>query len=141
MYAGRTGLRSQRWGDRLKLLANENIPLDSVRNLRNGGHDVVSISERSPGISDEDVIQVARMESRIVLTFDRDYGDLVFRRGLPAPAGILYLRFVPKTSWEVATYVSRLIEDGIELEGRFTTADRGRIRQTMLDRLSQGGPV
>jgi len=51
------------------------------------------------------------------------------------------LRFVPNSPSEVATYVSRLIENGIDLERRFTTADRGRVRQTMLDRLSQGGPV
>lgn len=125
----------------MKLLANENIPLDSVRSLRNGGHDVVSISERSPGISDEDVIRIARAENRIIVTFDRDYGELVFRRGSPPPAGILYSRFVPNSPWEVATYVSRLIEDGIDLERRFTTADRGRVRQTTLDRRSQGGPI
>ena len=125
----------------MKLLANENIPLESVRSLRVGGHDVVSISERPPGISDESVIQIARTENRIIITFDRDYGELLFRRGLPVPAGILYLRFVPRGPSEVATYVSRLIEDGIDLEGRFTTADRGRVRQTMLDRLSQGGPA
>ena len=123
----------------MKLLANENIPLDSVRSLRSGGHDVVSISERSPGISDEDVIRIARAENRIIVTFDRDYGELVFRRGSPPPAGILYLRFVPNDPSEVATYVSRLIANGIDLERRFTTADRGRVRQTMLDRLSQGG--
>lgn len=58
----------------MKLLANENIPLDSVRSLRSAGHDVVSISERSPGISDEDVIRIARAENRIIVTFDRDYG-------------------------------------------------------------------
>ena len=52
----------------MKLLANENIPLESVRSLRIGGYDVVSISERSPGISDEDVIQIARTENRIVIT-------------------------------------------------------------------------
>ncbi|MCY4551898.1 MAG: DUF5615 family PIN-like protein [Defluviicoccus sp.] len=73
----------------MKLLANENIPLDSVRSLRSGGHDVVSISEQSPGISDEDVIRIARAENRIIVTFDRDYGELVFRRGWPPPAGIL----------------------------------------------------
>ncbi len=116
----------------MKLLANENIPLPSVRALRRGGHDVESISERSPGISDEEVVRIARAEARLIVTFDRDYGELVFRRGLPAPAGILYLRFFPSVPEEVAAYVLRLIEDGIALEGRFTTADRAGIRQAIL---------
>ena len=141
MYAGRACPRCQRRGNGLKLLANENIPLDSVRSLRDVGHDVLSISERSPGISDEEVVQIARTENRIIVTFDRDYGELIFRRGSPAPAGVWYLRFPPEGPREVAMYVSRLIEEGIDLEGRFTTADRGRIRQTILDRFSRSDPV
>jgi len=87
---------------------------------------------RSPGISDEEVVRIARAETRLIVTFDRDYGKLVFRRGLPAPAGILYLRFFPNVPEEVAAYALRLIEDGIALEGRFTTADRGGTRQFLL---------
>lgn len=124
----------------MKLLANENVPLESVRSLRNVGHDVVSVSERSPGISDEDVIQIARAEERVVVTFDRDYGRLIFHRGLPPPAGVLYLRFFPRNPRDVAVCVSRLIEDGIDLEGHFTTADRERIRQTTLDGALRSGP-
>ena len=106
-----------------------------MRGLRRAGHDVVSIAEYAPGISDEEVVRVARTENRIIVTFDRDYGELIFRRQLSMPAGILYLRFLPSNPGEVADYVSRLIGDGIELEGRFTTAERGRVRQTKVDRL------
>ena len=119
----------------MRLLANENIPLPSVQALRRVGHDVVSISERFPGIPDEEVVRIARAENRIVVTFDRDYGELVFRRGLPVPAGILYLRFSPSMPEEVAAYVLRLVETGIALEGRFTTADRGGVRQVILRRV------
>lgn len=125
----------------MKLLANENVPLESVRQLRNSGHDIVSISEQSPGIADEDVIRISRKENRIILTFDRDYGELIFHRGLMKPAGILYLRFLPGNPSEVAAYISQLLEDGITLQGRFTTADRARVRQTMLDHLSQDDSV
>ena len=40
----------------MKLLANENVPLASVRALRDLGHDVASIAEDSPGVSDEEVV-------------------------------------------------------------------------------------
>jgi hypothetical protein len=61
------------------------------------------------------------------------FGELVFRRRLPAPAGVLYLRFLPATPLEPAAYISRLTAAGIELEGRFTTADRDQVRQRPLD--------
>ena len=119
----------------MRLLANENIPLASIRILENAGHDVASVSERCLGAADEIVVQVARSENRTIITFDRDYGELIFRRRLPAPAGIVYLRFAPRNPADAAAYVLRLIDDGIVLEGRFTTADRGGCRQTLLDRL------
>ncbi|MCY3985560.1 MAG: hypothetical protein OXF23_00735, partial [Candidatus Dadabacteria bacterium] len=67
--------------------------------------------------------------------FDRDYGELIFRRKLPIPAGILYLRFRPVNPDEVAEYISRLINNGVTLEGMFSTADRSRIRQIALQHL------
>jgi predicted nuclease of predicted toxin-antitoxin system len=113
----------------MRLLINENIPLASVAALRKAGHDVVSITERSPGISDESVMAIAHKEQRILVTFDRDYGELVFRRRLPMPAGVLYLRFLPASPSEPAEYLARLITAGIELEGKFTTGDREQVRQ------------
>lgn len=115
-----------------KLLANENIPLRSVQALRKNGYDVISISERSPGISDENVLQLASTENRVIVTFDRDYGELIFSRKQPVPAGILYLRFRPVNPDEVAEYISRLIKNRVTLEGMFSTADRSRIRQIVL---------
>ena len=118
----------------MKFLADENIPLASVRGLRELGHDVISIAEQSPGISDEEVLHRAHAENRVLVTFDRDFGELVFRRALPAPAGILYLRLVPQTPSEVSTYISHLIGEGVDLRDRFTTADQRGIRQTALAR-------
>lgn len=116
----------------MRLLANENIPLVSVMTLRETGHDVVSISERSPGIPDNDVMQIAHDENRIILTFDRDYGELIFRHQLPSPAGILYMRFLPASAREPADYLLRLIAGGVNLSGTFTTGDRQQIRQRPL---------
>lgn len=120
----------------MRLLINENIPLASVVALRDAGHDVASITELSPGISDEAVMAIAHDEHRIVVTFDRDYGELIFRKRLPLPGGVLYLRFLPASPLEPAEYLARLIDAGIELEGRFTTGDREQVRQRPL---RQGG--
>ena len=117
----------------MKLLVNENVPLAGVRSLRDIGHDVVSITEDSPGISDEEVLRIARAEIWIIVTFDRDYGELVFRRRLPPTAGMLYLRFRPRSPSEIAEYFLRLTAARVDLNGRFTTAYRGRMRQRMFD--------
>jgi predicted nuclease of predicted toxin-antitoxin system len=57
-------------------LANENFPLPSVRLLRQAGYDVASITEDSPGIEDSEVLTRAANEQQVVITFDRDYGEL-----------------------------------------------------------------
>ena len=63
----------------MKFLANENVPTVSVAMLRKTGHDVLHVAEECPGERDTDILELARRQKRIVITFDRDYGDLVFR--------------------------------------------------------------
>lgn len=116
----------------MHLLLNENIPLSSALVLREAGHDVSAITERCPGIADAVVMQIAHDEQRIIVTFDRDYGELVFRRKLPLPAGVLYLRFSPRFPREPGEYIGRIIASGIGLEGRFTTGYRDQVRQRPL---------
>ncbi|GJM41398.1 MAG: hypothetical protein DHS20C20_16800 [Ardenticatenaceae bacterium] len=117
----------------MRFLANENFPLASVNNLKDAGHVVASVSEIMPGAKDEDVLKYAQREAQIILTFDRDYGELIFRHKLPNPAGILYLRFFPQTPEESAEYISNLLSNSkITLEGKFTVARRDRIRQRPL---------
>ena len=52
----------------MRLLANENFPLASVRSLRAAGHDVAAIIEDTPGTTDAEVLAQAAREARIVLT-------------------------------------------------------------------------
>ena len=129
MHSGRVGPSIQQPRGIVRLLANENIPLATVEALRAAGEDVLSVTEDSPGATDEAVIQWAKREERIVVTFDRDYGELVFHHRLPPPAGVLYMRFEPKSPKEPAVFIEQLKEDGVELEGRFTVVNRDGIRQ------------
>ena len=62
-----------------KLLANENFPLDSVKFLRQLGYDVCAIGENNKSITDKDVMALAHKELRLILTFDQDYGELIFK--------------------------------------------------------------
>lgn len=74
------------------LLANENFPRPAILTLRAAGLDVDSVAEIMRGASDEAVLAHAAHRGAWLLTFDRDYGELVFARRAPAPPAILYLR-------------------------------------------------
>lgn len=117
----------------MKLLANENIPLASVRALRQAGFDITAISELSPGISDERVLGLAKAESRTLLTFDRDYGELVYVRGLPCPPGLVYMRFLPVTPTEPSQLLIKLFAQSKNMvQGYFVVLDRDSIRRRAL---------
>ena len=117
----------------MQFLANENVPVASIRRLRAAGYDVASIIEDSPGMKDESVLARARAEQRIILTFDRDYGELIYRRRLPTPAGVAYFRFAPSTPEEPAERFIELLGAGhITIEKQFTVIGRGWIRQRPL---------
>lgn len=77
----------------MRLLANENVPLDSVDALRNAGHDVAWIRVLAPGSSDEEVLRRAVSEKRVLVTFDKDFGELVFHRRMASPPGVILFRF------------------------------------------------
>lgn len=86
----------------MRLLANENFPLDAVEALRANGHDVAWIREDSRGIADDKVLLRAQEENRIVVTFDKDFGELAFRSKLPAASGVILFRVTPKSSEYIA---------------------------------------
>lgn len=117
----------------MRFLTNENFPLPSVRLLREAGYELASVTENSPGIEDSQVLTRATDEKLIILTFDRDYGELIYRLRLPSPTGIIYLRFRPHTPEEPAVLLLNLLQTGgLRFEGQFTVVDRDRIRQRPL---------
>ena len=117
----------------MQFLANENFPLPSIRLIRKTGYDITSITEDSPGIEDTEVLNRATHEQRVVLTFDRDYGELIYRLQLPSPTGIIYFRFRPRTPEEPAIVLLNLFKtEGLQLEGLFTVLKRDQIRQRPL---------
>ncbi len=66
----------------MRILADENIARDIVAWLRSGEHDVLFAAEASPGTADIRWVEIAEQEQRVILTSDKDFGELVFREGL-----------------------------------------------------------
>jgi len=63
----------------MHFLTNENSPAQSVRRLREDGYTVVSVQEEMPGSHDIAILERACRENLIILTFDKDYGELIYR--------------------------------------------------------------
>lgn len=76
----------------VRLLANENWPRPAVLALRFAGIDVEAVAELMASATDSAVLRHAASTDRWLLTFDRDYGELVFARAVPPPPAIVYLR-------------------------------------------------
>ncbi|MEG4487079.1 DUF5615 family PIN-like protein [Microcoleus sp. D2_18a_B4] len=77
--------------------------------------------------------QVNADEERVILTFDRDYGELIYRLRLRSPRGVIYLRFRPHTPEEPASILLNLLQtEGLQFEERFTVVERDQIRQRPL---------
>lgn len=117
----------------MRWLADENIARQAVAYLRSRGEDVVSIAEVSPNIPDRAVIELARLNDRILLSFDRDHGELIFRHGVVPPRTVAYLRLEPPDPEFLNIVLNTLIELGQEgLDGQFVTINKTGIRQRPL---------
>jgi len=81
----------------MRFLADENFPRPALEALRKAGWEVFSITEECPGISDEEVAALCADQQGILLTFDKDFGELVFRRGLSAGSGFVLFRITPES--------------------------------------------
>lgn len=109
-------------------LANENFPFDAVEALRQNGHDVAWIRVDSPGISDPEVLSRAQKENRILLTFDKDFGELAFRSKLSATTGIILFRIKAPSGAVVAEKVVRAISLREDWHGHFSVIEDDKIR-------------
>ncbi len=111
-----------------KLLANENFPLPAVRLLRGAGVDIQTVLDVMPAASDEEVLAYARREQRWIVTFDRDYGDLVFRKGMPPPPAIIYLRQEAYSPEKPAELVQAILAMPEKVQGCFVVVTTRNVR-------------
>jgi predicted nuclease of predicted toxin-antitoxin system len=89
----------------MRFLIDESADARMAAYLRNQGHDVTVIAQDYPAsLKDAEILRIAVAEERILITFDRDFGELVFSHGHPH-AGVLYFRLGPI---DLLTEISRL---------------------------------
>ncbi len=118
----------------IRILANENFPAPAIRKLREAGIDVVAVREIMPSVSDKEVMAFAHCQQRWVVTFDRDYGDLVFREGLLPPPSILFFRQEPFSPERPAELVLAMISEPHQAEGYMVVISEQGIRHRFFPR-------
>lgn len=114
------------------ILANENVPASVVGALQAHGHDVCWARKECPGDSDAEVLARANSGNRIVLTFDKDFGQLAFRSDLPAVSGIVLLRLRLASPGEIAGQIVAALDSRSDWPGHFSVIEPDRIRMTPL---------
>ena len=112
----------------MRFLADENCDFAVVRALRAAGHDVLAVAEAAPGTEDVVVVDLAVREGRILLTEDKDFGQLVYaaKRGT---GGVILLRYPATARTNLSEAVMELVGRlGESLLGRFVVMQPGRVR-------------
>lgn len=112
----------------MRFLADENFPRPAIQALRNAGFDVAWVSEGQSGAADEEVLARCSAEARTLLTFDKDFGEIAFRRGMPAECGIILFRVTPQDPHEAASIALSSLRSQATWGGYFSVVTRQRIR-------------
>ena len=116
----------------MRMIANENIPGTVIRNLRQQGHDVLSVRESMQGVDDRSILRRAETEQRLFVTQDKDFGELAFRFGLPASCGIVLFR-LSGTDYTIDNErMFDVIDSRSDWTGRFSVVTDDRIRMRPL---------
>lgn len=114
----------------MKFLANENFPFPSIKILRAKGYDVKSIGEETFGIADTQVLDIAKREDRIILTLDKDYGELIFLHKANDPPAVIFYRYKGLSPEYAGQILVDIIKDGIvTIENNFTVIEQNNLRQ------------
>ena len=116
----------------MRFVADENFPRAALLLLRESGFDVTSIAESHPGIPDTEVMAIAAAERRTLLTFDKDFGELVFRLGLSASCGIILFRIGSLTPTESVGLALAALQSGVAWAGHFCVVKDNKLRITPL---------
>ncbi len=112
----------------MTFVCDEGVDRLVVLRLRSEGHEVVYIAEVSPSVTDDVVLEEANRRGALLVTRDKDFGELVFRLGRVSSAVVL-LRLPDATSAERASLVAGLVrEHDTELLNAFTVLSRHKVR-------------
>ena len=113
----------------IQLLADENIPKETVDLLKRQGVDIISVAEFSYGLSDREILELAKTKGRIIITFDKDFGQIIFREKFKTK-GLILLRFIPESPQQIAMRIQQVLAAKIMIEKCVVTVKKDSVRVT-----------
>ena len=116
----------------MKFLLDESAELRLSSLLQREGHDVKAVAHDYPhGLPDDDMLALARDEQRILITNDRDFGELVFRHRL-AHSGVIFFRMRDQATTTKLARMQTLLQDYADQLDQFVavTDRQVRVRRT-----------
>jgi predicted nuclease of predicted toxin-antitoxin system len=116
----------------IRLLADENLSRATVEKLRTAGFDVAFIMEDARGAPDVEVLRIAKEQDRVLVTQDRDFGELIYRDLAPVPPGVLFLRLLGSPEAPANVLINLLKDPSFVFLGRFSVISRDGVRQRAL---------
>jgi predicted nuclease of predicted toxin-antitoxin system len=109
-------------------IADENIDSSIIRELRNFSIEVLSIREKYPGISDEDIINLPVEQPKIIITEDKDFGEWVFAHQ-KKNISVILLRYEHKDRKEIIKILQNLLSKNLnEITGKFYSVSTKKVR-------------
>jgi predicted nuclease of predicted toxin-antitoxin system len=116
----------------MRLLVNENVTGTVIEELRERGHDVLSVKESMRSEQDDVILAHAQTEQRIVVTHDKDFGEFAFRSQLPASCGVILFRLAGSDPHQDNQRMLEAIESRTDWVGHFSVVTDDRIRMRPL---------
>jgi predicted nuclease of predicted toxin-antitoxin system len=110
-----------------RLLVDENFPKRAWEALAASGHDVAAVGRDAPGLDDVNILVWAKREQRVLVTYDTDFGDLIFQRGVPPPPAVLLVRPQPAEPEEALSLVLRALSE--QIDGAFVVVTAQGLRR------------
>lgn len=112
----------------MTLLLDENIDEPIVEVLKDLELKIISISDISPGITDEEVLNIANRESAVILTSDKDFGELIFRKRL-ITNGVVLVRLHGITADEKTIIIREFVKKYLDkIENSFCVISKNNVR-------------
>ena len=116
----------------MRLIVNENIANSVIQGLRQRGWDVLAVKESMRGADDTAILNRAESEQRLVVTQDKDFGELAFKYRLPASCGVILFRLSGADPSSDNQRVPEVIESRTDWAGNFSVVTDDRIRMRSL---------
>lgn len=109
-----------------QFIADENVPKESVALLKKD-IDIISVTDFASGLADEEVLDLANKNGRIVITFDKDFGQLIFKEKRKTK-GLILLRFNPKSPQQIAKRIQQVLATHVKMENCVITVKKDSIK-------------